>query len=111
MLPNLIHKDQNGFVPGGNIFFSAHTIRDILFYCSKDKIDLIMLALDYTKAFDSVNFQFIHKSFDLFNFGDKFKTWIKLLFNGGKSCISNRDIYQKLLELKDPQDKEIQYRH
>ena len=35
VLPNLIHKDQNGFVPGGNIFFSAHTIRDILFYCSE----------------------------------------------------------------------------
>ena len=46
VLPNLIHKDQNGFVPGGNIFFSTHTIRDILFYCSKEKVDLIMLALE-----------------------------------------------------------------
>ena len=32
-LPGLIHKDQNGFVPGGNIFFSANTVRYILFYC------------------------------------------------------------------------------
>ena len=31
VLPNLIHPDQNGFVPGGNIFFSTHTIRDLLF--------------------------------------------------------------------------------
>ena len=100
VLPNLIHKDQNGFVPGGNIFFSAHTIRDILFYCSKDKIDLIMLALDYTKAFDSVNFQFIHKSFDVFNFGDKFKTWSKLLFNGGKSCISNCGYLSETFEIE-----------
>ena len=100
VLPNLIHKDQNGFVPGGNIFFSAHTIRDILFYCSKEKIDLIMLALDYTKAFDSVNFQFIHKAFDLFNFGDKFKTWVKLLYNGGKSCISNSGYLSETFEIE-----------
>ena len=25
VLPSLIHNDQNGFIPGGNIFFSAHT--------------------------------------------------------------------------------------
>ena len=42
VLPNLIHKDQNGFVPGGNIFFSTHTIRDILFYRSKEKVDLFI---------------------------------------------------------------------
>ena len=89
VLPSLIHTDQNGFVPGGNIFFSAHTIRDILFYCKKEKLDLIMLALDYTKAFDSINFEFIHKTFELFNFGENFKKWIKIIFNGGTSCISN----------------------
>ena len=99
VLPNLIHKDQNGFVPGGNIFFSTHTIRDILFYCSKEKVDLIMLALDYAKAFDSVDFNFIHKTFDIFNFGDNFKTWIKLIYNGGKSCISNNGFISETFEI------------
>ena len=89
VLPSLIHSDQNGFVPGGNIFFSSHTIRDILFYCKKENLDLILLALDYTKAFDSINFKFIHKTFELFNFGEKFKKWITIIFNKGKSCISN----------------------
>ena len=32
VLPGVIHKDQNGFVPGGSIFYSSHTVRDILFY-------------------------------------------------------------------------------
>ena len=45
VLPGLIHQDQNGFVPGGNIFFSAHTIRDILFYCKKENLDLILLSI------------------------------------------------------------------
>ena len=73
VLPSVIHRDQNGFVPGGSIFYSSHTIRDILFYCMKENVELIMLALDYTKAFDSVNFEFIHKTFEVFNFGEKFE--------------------------------------
>ena len=88
-LPDLVHPDQNGFIPGGNIVFSAQTIRDILFYCSKEKLDLVLLALDYTKAFDSVDFEFVHAVFNAFNFGENFKTWIKVLFKGGCSCISN----------------------
>ena len=59
-----------------------------------------MLDLDYTKAFDSVNFEFIHKAFDIFNFGDKFKSWIKLLFNGGKSCISNSGYLSETFEIE-----------
>ena len=88
-LPDLVHPDQNGFIPGGNIVFSAQTIRDILFYCTKEKLDLVLLALDYTKAFDSVDFEFVHAVFNAFNFGENFKTWIKVLFKGGCSCISN----------------------
>ena len=38
VLPKLIHTDQNGFVPGGSIFFSTHTVRDILFYCNKERL-------------------------------------------------------------------------
>ena len=49
VLPNLIHKDQNGFVPGGNIFFSVHKIRDIIFYCSEENVNLVMLPLDYAQ--------------------------------------------------------------
>ena len=96
VLPKLIHPDQNGFVPGGNIFYSTHTIRDILFHCKKESIDLIMLALDYTKAFDSVEFSSIHKTFEAFNFGDNFKRWIKILFKGGKSCVANNGFLSEL---------------
>jgi hypothetical protein len=92
VFPGLIHKDQNGFVPGGSIFYSSHTIRDILFYCKKENIELILLALDYSKAFDSVDFDFIHKTFQLFNFGENFRHWIRIIYNEGKSCIANNGL-------------------
>ena len=100
VLPDIIHPDQNGFVPGGNIIFSNHTIRDILFYCNKESVPLVMLALDYTKAFDSVNFNFIHKTFETFNFGEKFKKWLKVIFNGGESCISNNGYLSETFKIE-----------
>ena len=89
VIGSLVHEDQNGFFPDRNIFFSTNTIRDILFYCSKEKIDMILLAIDYSKAFDSVSFEFIHKTFEIFGFGPKFRNWIKVIYNGGKSSVSN----------------------
>ena len=100
VIPGLVHKDQNWFIPGGNIFFSSHTIRDILFYCKKESLDLILFAIDYSKAFDSVNFQLILKTFELFNFGDRFRDWIKVIFNGGKSCISNNGHISETFEIE-----------
>ena len=99
VLPKLIHKDQNGFIPGGNIYFSAHTIRDILFYCKKENLELILLALDYSKAFDSVDFNFVHETFKVFNFGEKFRNWIKVIFNGGKSSITNNGHISEKFEI------------
>ena len=89
VLPNLIHPDQNGFIPGGSVFFSTHTIRDLLFYCEKEKLDLFMFCIDYTKAFDFLEFGYIHKVFKIFNFKDNFCKWLKIFFNGRHSCISN----------------------
>ena len=86
---NLVHPDQNGFVPGRNIFYSTHTIRDLLFYCEKENIDMIMFCIDYTKAFDFLEFSFIKKALDLYNFGDGVKKWIEILFKGRESRISN----------------------
>ena len=100
ILSSLVHPDQNGFVPGGSIFFSSHTIRDILFYCKKENVDLILMALDYTKAFDSVDFEFIFKTFVTFGFGPKFQKWIKILYEKVKSCISNNGNISEPFEIE-----------
>ena len=71
-----------------------------MFYCKKENLDLILFAIDYSKAFDTLNFQFIHKTFEIFNFGDKFRDWIKVIFNGGKSCISNNGHISETFEIE-----------
>ena len=39
----------------------------------------MLLLCDLEKAFNSVSFEFILTTFDIFNFGDNFKCWITIL--------------------------------
>ena len=58
------------------------------------------MALDYTKAFDSVDFDFIHETFRAFNFGESFRNWIRVLFNGGGgSSITNNGHISGMFEI------------
>ena len=48
-----------------------------------------MLAIDYTKAFDSVDFGYIHKMLHIFNFGENLRNCISILYTRGTSCVTN----------------------
>ena len=87
VLGKLINKDQNGFVPDGNIFFSLRTITDILFHCKKENIELFLIAIDYTRAFDCLEHSFLFKTLETFNFGKNIIQWVKTLHKEGKSCV------------------------
>ena len=41
------------------------------------------------KAFDSLNWNFLHKSLEFFGFGESFLGWIKTFYNNISSCVIN----------------------
>ena len=47
------------------------------------------LFIDFEKAFDSIEWNFIFKSLETFNFGNELIKWIKLFYNDVYSCIIN----------------------
>ena len=49
----------------------------------------IMTAIDFEKAFDSLNWNFLHKSLEFFGFGESFLGWIKTFYNNISSCVIN----------------------
>ena len=48
-----------------------------------------MLQLDFKKAFDSIEWNFIWKTLEKFNFGEKFINVIKLCYNNIESTLIN----------------------
>ena len=74
VLPNLIHASQNAFVKGRSIFNAITTIDDIVDYTKRNSWSGFMIAIDFAKAFDTLDFQFLIRTLHKLNFGPSFNS-------------------------------------
>ena len=72
VLPNLIHPSQNAFVKGRSIFDAIRTIDDIVDYTKRNNWSGFMIAIDFEKAFDTLDFRFLIRTLHKFNFRPSF---------------------------------------
>ena len=89
ILPELIQYGQNAYVKGRAIFDAVRTIGDILDYTRHAKMSGILVAIDFEKAFDSLDHVYLFKVLNAFNFGPSFIQWIRTLYSNISSCIIN----------------------
>jgi len=89
VLPNLIDNDQTGFLKGRFIGENIHLIDSVTKYTAAKNIPGLLLFLDYEKAFDTVEWSFLHKTLQHYNFGPSAIQWIKLFYHNTESCILN----------------------
>ena len=59
MLPEIIHFDQSAFVKGRTIIDAMRTIDGVIEHTMNRDISGILVAIDFEKAFDSLNFSFL----------------------------------------------------
>ena len=62
---------------------------DILVYTESYGINGKMLAVDFQKAFDSVNGNFLLRTLAAFNFGSSFIQWIQTFYQNISGCVLN----------------------
>ena len=89
VLPEVIYFNQNAFVKGRTIFDSVRTIDDVIEYARYKDIPGILVAIDFEKAFDSLNLNFLLRVLHAFNLGPSFIQWIRVLYNNASSCVMN----------------------
>jgi hypothetical protein len=58
-----------------------------MFQCQKSKEEIIVLKMDYEKAFDKIKHSTIIKILKARGFGDKWIKWIKLILEFGSSAV------------------------
>ena len=92
-LSGVIHKivndDQVGYIKGRSSSIILRTIDDVINYLNKTNKAGYLLAIDYTKAFDSISKPFLFHAFKVFGFGPDFYKWVKLLNYKTSSNINN----------------------
>ena len=89
VLPEVIHFNQNAFVKGRTIFDAIRTINDVIEYARYKDLPGILIALDFEKAFDSLNLNFLLRVQHAFTFDPSFIQWIRVLYNNASSCVMN----------------------
>ena len=88
-LPNLIHSDQTGFVRGRYIGQNIRLLSDIMEFSNDRQCPGILLFVDFEKAFDTLEWSFISKTLETFNFGPNFRKWFSVLYNNEQSSVLN----------------------
>ena len=89
ILPNLIHPCQSGHVKGRFIGESIRLIADTMHFTKAKNIPGVAVFLDFEKAFDSIEWNFIHRCLETFNFGLDLRQWIKVFYTDISSCVLN----------------------
>ena len=75
----IISKTQTGFLTNRYIGESTRLIYDIMKHTEDEKINGLLMLIDFEKAFDSISWNFLYKSFEFFNFGENIIKWVKIL--------------------------------
>lgn len=89
VLPFIIDEDQTGYIKGRFIGCNIRKIEDTIIYTNINEMPGIILNIDFEKAFDSINWKFIDQCLAAFNFGTKFRSFVKTLYKNILSAVSN----------------------
>ena len=80
VLPKLIHADQTGFMKNRDISENTRRLFDIMEYTMLKQLPEVVVAMDFEKAFDRVEYSALFRIMRGYNFGPKFINSIKMLF-------------------------------
>jgi hypothetical protein len=89
LLHKIINSDQNGYIKNRYIGFNIRQIQDIIDYADKLNVEGAILFLDFSKAFDSLEWELMYLSVEKFGFQKSIIKWLRTLYSNIKGCILN----------------------
>ena len=80
VINKLIHPDQTGFIPKRYSSYNLRRLFNIIYSKRGINKDLVIISLDAEKAFDQVEWSYLFSVMETFKLGEKFISWVKLLY-------------------------------
>ena len=78
VLPNVISESQAGFLKGRFIGETPRIIYDVLDYCNTNNISGLLLTIDFEKAFDTIDWDFIDKTLQFLTLGSRYVSGLNI---------------------------------
>jgi hypothetical protein len=92
-LPHIIGRAQKGFLKYKNMGTVIHNVIDGMASSWEEKDQMGVLLVDFVKAFDSVEHEYIRKCMAHFNFGERITGMVMTLLNKRRACINLGNMY------------------
>ncbi|WP_293688688.1 reverse transcriptase domain-containing protein, partial [Thiolapillus sp.] len=89
VISNLVDNDQCGFLKGRNIATILRTTDDVISYLNSKQLPGLLVAIDFTKAFDTISKKLIVDCLKQYGFGPEFIHWVQTLISQSESCVSH----------------------
>ena len=80
VIKKIISSDQVAYVKDRYIGCNIRLVEDIYDLYERNDEGAALIMLDFQKAFDSLEWNFIYKALEMFNIGESFIHWIKTLY-------------------------------
>jgi len=69
-------------------------------YTKVKKLPGLLLFIDFEKAFDSLEWDFLEKCLEKFNFGPDFRRWVNIFYNDVQSCVINNGLCSRYFNIE-----------
>jgi len=86
-LPDIIMPNQTGFVEGRSILDNTFIAQDSLDWAVESNQDLVLLLLDFEKAFDRIKWGFLFTALAKLGFNSTWVNWVRTFYHEASSTI------------------------
>jgi len=90
-LSHIIRPNQTGFVEGRSILDNVFIAQEALSWAEESNQDLVLLLLDFEKAFDKIEWNFLFIALEKLGFEDTWIRWVKSFYKEASSSIKMND--------------------
>ena len=87
VIGEIVHENQTGYIKGRLAASNVRLTKDIIEYFTKNGQSGAIMLVDFSKAFDVLDIQFLNSCLEKFNFGESFRKWISVLHTNISSSV------------------------
>ncbi|KAK1409431.1 hypothetical protein QVD17_35957 [Tagetes erecta] len=87
VISSIISESQSGFLSNSNIIDGPLMVNEIITWSKKAKRKVMLFKIDFEKAFDNINWNFLDATLSQMNFPLKWRRWITNMFAASRSSV------------------------
>ncbi len=89
VINEIVNEDQTGYIKKRFIGHNIRLVQDIIEYTENNNISGCLISLDFEKAYDSLEWDFMIETLKKFEFGDNFIRWVNILYTDPSMIFKN----------------------